>query len=105
MDKPVNKVTEEMIFELQKRVTLVGGPIEGTTSTLLMAFLDGKFFLGSEVSACVDPAEFDPQTGFNIAREKLFKAVTNRLWEFEGYRLYRSLEQSQESTEENEATE
>ena len=87
------KVTQEQIDELLERVVVNCGVMDGSTTTIAFAFLDNKFFLGSEFSACVSPENFDPIKGIEIARDKLFASVTNKLWELEGYRLYRSLEQ------------
>lgn len=82
------KVTQQRIDELLKRVSITGGQIEGTSVTVLTAFLDQQFILACEYSACVDINNFNPETGFQIARAKLDRAVVQKLWELEGYRLY-----------------
>lgn len=61
----------------------------GSTATFAHAFLDGAFFLASGMSACIDPANFDAAIGERIAREKAEAAARDKLWELEGYALYR----------------
>lgn len=99
------KVTQEDIDALLARVTTSSGVIDGTTTTVAFAFLDSKFYLGCEFSACVSPENFDPLKGEQIARDKLVTLVTNKLWELEGYRLYRSLEQAEQSKTSKEQSE
>lgn len=86
------RVTSREINALLDRVTCIGSSIQGTTTTIVHAFLDEKYYLGSEYSACVSPENFDEQIGIQIAREKLLPLVRNKLWEFEGYRLYRAIQ-------------
>lgn len=82
------RVTKEQIDALMERVSCIGSSIEGTTVTIVHAFLDGTFFLGSAESACVSPENFDEELGLQIAHRKLAAQVEQKLWEFEGYRLY-----------------
>lgn len=87
------RVTYDHIQAMLKRVTYVTVQQPGdTTSTFVHAYLDGKFFLASGFSACVDPARFNPLIGIDIAQEKAVKAVEDKLWELEGYALYKNLQ-------------
>lgn len=44
-------------------------------------------FIITESSACVDPANYDVETGFNICMDR----IANKLWELEGYALQKKL--------------
>lgn len=59
------------------------------TSTFCHAFLDGKFYLATGHSACVSPANFNEGIGRKVAYDNMAVAMNNKLWELEGYRLYR----------------
>lgn len=85
-------VSQEQIDALIARVEVAGSVIEGTTTTVVHAFLDRKFYLGCEFSACVSPENFNAEYGFQLAKAKLDTLIENKLWELEGYRLYRNLE-------------
>lgn len=84
-------ISKERIEALYGRTTFCGGHIEGTTTTVLHAFLDERFHLGSAESACVSPENFDEDVGLRIAHEKLGSKVIDKLWELEGYRLFMEL--------------
>ena len=99
-----NKVTQETIDALVSRVEIRAAQVNPTV-VLAMGFLDGKFYLGSEIGACVDPTNFDEEQGRKIAMDKLIRTVTSKFWELEGYRLYRSLEQLEPAQEADEQAE
>lgn len=84
------RVRPETIERLKARVEFRQVVPEGTTSTFIHAFLDGRFFLGSGHSACVSPENFDPAIGHSIAMTKARQAAEDKLWELEGYRLYQN---------------
>lgn len=63
----------------------------GSTTIIVNAFLHGTFWLGSGVSACVSVANFNEELGLRIATEKAVETARNKLWELEGYALYREL--------------
>ena len=44
-------------------------------------------FIITESSACVDPDNYDVETGFNICMDH----IANKLWELEGYALQKKL--------------
>lgn len=86
------RVTPEQIAALIGRVTFVPEHRPGgSTSTFVHAFLDGKFFLTTGHSACVDPANYREAIGLEIATNNARATATQKLWELEGYRLYRQL--------------
>lgn len=78
-------VTQAQIHEL-----IEGAEIEVTTTfdkcTVVSAKLPNGFVL-VESSACVDPANYDPDVGRDIC----MKRITDKLWELEGYALQKLL--------------
>ncbi|MFX5629705.1 Gp49 family protein [Acinetobacter baumannii] len=83
------RVTKAQIDSLMERVTYtVEQRPSGTTSTFVHAFLDGKFFLATGFSACVNAENFDAEIGERMARGNAEKLAENKLWELEGYRLF-----------------
>lgn len=83
------RVTKAQIDALMGRVTYtVEQRPRGTTSTFVHAFLDGKFFLATGFSACVNAENFDAEIGERMARGNAEKLAENKLWELEGYRLF-----------------
>ncbi len=83
------RVTKADIDALKERVTYtVEQRPGGTTSTFVHAFLDGKFFLATGFSACVNAENFNAEIGERLARGNAEKHAENKLWELEGYRLF-----------------
>lgn len=84
-----NRVTAEMVNEMLSRITYhtESRPL-GSTSTIVHAFLDGKFLLASGTSGCVDPANFDADIGYKIAATKAIYAAKERIWDYMGFQLY-----------------
>lgn len=84
----VNAVTEEQIHDL-----LVGAEIEVKTAfdkcTIVLCKLKNGFVLTAE-SACVDPANYDPEYGVNTCMMR----IKEKLWELEGYCLQKQLFES-----------
>ena len=87
------RITLEHIKSLMQRVEVVteysDNPIPHVTAK---AFLDGSFFLGTAVSKAVDPANFDKELGFKYSTQNVLKAAEDKLWELEGYALYKNLQ-------------
>ncbi|WP_199097292.1 Gp49 family protein [Dyella sp. ASV21] len=80
----INALKARVIYSVENR------PL-GTTSTFVHAYLDGTFYLATGHSACVDPANYDQAKGEQFARKDAEQKVTNKLWELEGYALYKFL--------------
>lgn len=87
------RITLDHIQALMQRVDVVteysDNPIPHVTAK---AFLDGSFFLGTAVSKAVDPANFDKELGFKYSTQDVLKAAEDKLWELEGYALYKNLQ-------------
>jgi hypothetical protein len=90
------RITPSMIDDLMKRVvyTFDVRP-NGSTTTFAHAFLDGRFHLATGKSACVSAANFDEEMGKRIAMENAEPAARDKLWELEGYALFRRLQAQQ----------
>ena len=83
------RVTKDQIDALMDRVVYVNVQQPGdTTSTFVHAYLDGKFFLATGFSGCVNKENFDAGIGLRLARSNAEKHAENKLWELEGYRLF-----------------
>lgn len=83
------RVTKSDIDALKERIQYTTEQCPGgTTSTFVHAFLDGKFFLATGFSACVNAENFDAGIGERLARSNAEKHAENKLWELEGYRLF-----------------
>lgn len=84
------RVTKADIDSLMKQVKFVAVYPEGTTTTLVLATLDG-FTLATGFSACVSKENFNKELGAKIASEDAARKARDELWKLEGYRLARSL--------------
>lgn len=86
------RVSLNQIQDLMERVQYFVVQRPGnTTSTFVHAFLDGKFYLAEGFSACVSEDNFNADIGERLARENAEKHAKNKLWELEGYSLYKSI--------------
>lgn len=82
----VKKVTQEQIDNIIAHSKLKGFHRVHDKQCIIVAELPNGFTVVGE-SACVDPANYDEQIGFDLAVEHIKK----RLWEFEGYVLQNKL--------------
>ena len=65
--------------------------VPGTTTTICSIIVENGFVV-SGTSACVDPNNFDRETGEEIAFDSAFQ----KLWELEGYLLKERIHQEQD---------
>ena len=85
------KVTPAQIAELMKRVTVHHTHGEEPTAYVRAdARLDGSFHLAAAMSKAVNPANFDRQLGVEYSTKDALAAAEEKLWELEGYNLYRN---------------
>lgn len=96
MDNPIPRITKERIDALMATVTYRYWVIAGTTTTICAAMLDGKFNLARGFSACVDERLYNQEVGEELARKDAESQARNKLWELEGYALYRRLKDEPE---------
>lgn len=89
------RVTQMHINFLHQKVVYVTKQPEGCTSTFCHAYLPGEngsmFHLATGHSACVEPANFNAAIGKSIAESKAVAAAKDKLWELEGYALFKQL--------------
>lgn len=85
------KVTEDQIHEI-----LANSEIKifkfFDKCTLVACKLPNGFII-TESSACVDPANFDEQLGYEICMDR----IENKIWELEGYALQKKVHENGES--------
>lgn len=84
------RVTAEQIQALMAKLTWSYEQPEGTTSTFAHAYL-GRFYLTTGHSACVSPENFNAELGMKYAREQAEGKARDKLWELEGYALFKQL--------------
>ena len=84
------RITKDHIDKLMEQVKFQVVYPENTTTTLVLATLDG-FNLGIGFSACVSKENFNAELGAKIASEDATRKARDQLWMLEGYRLARSL--------------
>lgn len=82
------RIPASYIQGLMDRVVVRCHVVEGTTTTVAVALLDGSFTLSTAISACVDPANFDRDIGERIASGKAMDLARDKLWELAGFRAW-----------------
>lgn len=88
------KVEADTIAKLMRQVTYdVHRVGESTTMVATAVLTIGKhqFTLAHESTACADPRNFNQEKGEFYAVQKASKAAREKLWELEGYRLFKDL--------------
>jgi len=89
--KVVPHVTAAEIDVLLKRVEVHTTTCnEPTPHVMAIAWLDGKFHLGTAISKSVNPENFNEELGIKYSTEEVLEIAENKLWELEGYRLFAS---------------
>lgn len=87
------RVTPATINALMSNVAYTTHIVPGTTTTLATAVMGNGFTLATSESACASPQNFNAELGAKAAIDKVKIAARDKLWELEGYRLKRSLEE------------
>lgn len=91
------RVTKAEVDALYQQLEFIFGKVSDTR-ILCTATLDG-YAIADGFGACVDPENFDEEIGMKIAHKKASLAAYDKLWELEGYRLSRSLNETKESVD------
>ena len=87
----MSKVTKEFIDNLLNEVVVkTTAWYAPTPHVLATAWLD-TFQLGTAISKAVDPNNFDEELGVQYSTKDVLKIAENKLWELEGYHLYKTL--------------
>ncbi|WP_312129714.1 Gp49 family protein [Lysinibacillus capsici] len=88
VEQSANTVTQEQIDNIIEQSSFEVFHRVHEKQCLVVAKLPNGFTVVGE-SACVDPANYDEQIGYDLA----VKHIKNRLWELEGYALQNKLYQ------------
>jgi len=87
----MSKVTKGYIDSLLNEV-VVHTTTSSTPTPHVTAFAWlGTFQLGTAISKAVDPANFNEDLGIEYSTKDVLKIAENKLWELEGYHLYKTL--------------
>lgn len=77
----MNKLTQDHINDLYDRSRKQWNHAFSKATILTIQLPNG--FVLTEMSACVDPANYDEQIGCTICEQR----IKSKIWELEGYRL------------------
>lgn len=80
-----NKITQEDINQLLEEAEVGVATVHDKCTMVSVKLKNG--FIITESSACVDPANYDAKTGFDICMDR----IESKLWELEGYALQKKL--------------
>ena len=87
----MSKVTKGQIDDLLSQVVVQTKTFyTPTPHVLATAWLD-TFQLGTAISKAVDPDNFNEELGIEYSTKDVLKIAENKLWELEGYHLYKTL--------------
>lgn len=81
----VNAAVKELKFETTH--------VPNSSLTIVSAFYDG-FSVGQGTSSCVNPLNYNPEIGYEIAQKNALAAATNKLWELFGWELHKHLKET-----------
>ena len=96
LDLTAPRVTLDHVQQmLRERVTYRYEQPTGTTLTLCHAFLDGVFYLATGKTSCVSLDNFNVEFGRQYAHLAAEQLARDKLYELEGYCLYRKLNPEQ----------
>ena len=87
MSKLTKKHIDDLMSEVIVRTITNNVPTPHVTA---FAWL-GTFQLGTAISKAVDPANFNEDLGIAYSTADVLKIAENKLWELEGYHLYKTL--------------
>ena len=87
----MSKLTKGQIDDLLSQVVVQTKTFDTPTPHVLAtAWLD-TFQLGTAISKAVDPNNFNGDLGIEYSTKDTLKIAENKLWELEGYHLYKTL--------------
>lgn len=90
---PDNKVNFAYVEAAVRDLTFKVTYVPESTLTLVSAFYEG-FSLAVGQSACVNPLNYNPVIGEEIAQRNAITAATNKLWELFGWDLHKYLQET-----------
>ena len=87
----MSKVTKGQIDDLLSQVVVQTKTFDTPTPHVLATAWLGTFQLGTAISKAVDPNNFDEELGVQYSTKDVLQVAENKLWELEGYHLYKTL--------------
>ena len=87
----MSKVTKEFIDNLLNEVVVKTTAWYAPTPHVTAFAWLGTFQLGTAISKAVDPNNFNEELGIEYSTKDVLKIAENKLWELEGYHLYKTL--------------
>ena len=87
----MNKITKEHINDLLSKVEVHTTTCSTPTPHVTAFAWLGDFLLGTAVSKAVDPSNFNEDLGIQYSTKDALKIAEDKLWELEGYYLYKTL--------------
>ena len=87
----MSKVTKGQIDDLLSQVVVQTKTFDTPTPHVTAVAWLGTFQLGTAISKAVDPNNFDEELGIEYSTKDALKIAENKLWELEGYHLYKTL--------------
>lgn len=87
----MSKVTKEYIDSLLNEVVTSTTTCYSPTPHVIAVAWLGTFQLGTAISKAVDPLNFNEDIGIEYSTEDVLKIAEDKLWELEGYHLYKTL--------------
>ena len=87
----MSKVTKEYIDNLLNEVVVKTTAWYAPTPHVIAVAWLGTFQLGTAISKAVDPSNFNEDLGIEYSTKDVLKIAENKLWELEGYHLYKTL--------------
>ena len=87
----MSKVTKGQIDDLLSQVVVQTKTFDTPTPHVTAFAWLGTFQLGTAISKAVDPNNFNEDLGIEYSTKDVLKIAENKLWELEGYHLYKTL--------------
>ena len=87
----MSKLSKDYIDDLMSEVMVHTITYDVPTPHVTAFAWLGTFQLGTAISKAVDPANFNEDLGIAYSTADVLKIAENKLWELEGYHLYKTL--------------
>lgn len=87
------RVNFQFVKDAVSRLTFVTTCVEGSTVTIVSAFFEG-FHIADGTSACVNPLNYNPEIGKDVATKAAIAKAEDKLWELFGWDLHNYLKET-----------
>jgi hypothetical protein len=85
------RVAAAHIEDMMSKVSYITIVPPGSTSTFVHSYFEKRFHLATGHSGCVSPENFRAEIGRKVAMDKCIELTRDKLWELEGWALFRSM--------------